>query len=121
VIKLVVKLAIVGLIANATWRVGGAYASHYRFVDAVRATTQYRGGKTDEQIHNRVFELASQYDVPASDATLTIRHEEYHTIVDGSYTRAIDVAPGFTYPWPFTIHVDTFSVEPPKSDGSPIR
>jgi hypothetical protein len=114
VIKLAFKLAIVALIANATWRVGGAYATHYRFADAVQATTQFRGGKTDEQIHDRILELASQYDIPIADDGLTVRNEHGHTIVDGAYAKPIDFVPGFTYRWPFTFHVDTFAYGPLK-------
>jgi hypothetical protein len=115
VIKLVIKLAIVALLANATWRVGGAYATHYRFTDAVQATTQFRGQRTDEQIHDRIVDLASQYDVPVSEASLTVKREaNSHTIVDGSYKRPIEIVPGFTYHWPFKFHVDTFAFAPLK-------
>ena len=108
-IKLVIKLAIVALIANAVWRIGSAYAAHYRFTDAVQATTQFRGTKTDQQIHDRILDLASQYDLPVADGDLTVRRDpNSHTIVDGAYAKPIDVVPGVTYPWPFKFHVDTF-------------
>jgi hypothetical protein len=32
---------------------------------------------------------------------------EHHTTVDGSYTRIIELVPGYKYPWAFTFHVDT--------------
>jgi hypothetical protein len=111
VIKLLLKLAVVALIANATWRIGSAYATHYRFTDAVQATTQFRGTKTDEQIHDRVLDLASQYDVPLTDDGVTVRTENInHTVVDGSYTKPIDLVPGYSYRWPFKFHVDTFAL-----------
>ncbi len=114
-IKLAIKLAIVALIANATWRIGGAYAAHYRFTDAVQATTQFRGAKTDDQIHDRILDLASQYDLPVTADNLRVRRENNsHTIVDGTYAKPIDIVPGFTYPWPFTFHVDTFVYGPLK-------
>jgi len=115
VIKLVIKLAIVGLLANATWRVGSAYATHYRFADAVQATTQFRGQKTDEQIRDRIVDLASQYDIPLAEDSFTVKREpNNHTIVDGAYAKPIDLAPGFTYPWRFKFHVDTFAFAPLK-------
>ena len=114
-IKLVVKLALVALIANATWRIGSAYATHYRFTDAVQATTQFRGSKSDDQIRDRVLDLAQQYDLPLADDGLTVRKENNnHTVVDGAYTKPIDVVPGFTYRWPFKFHVDTFALGPLK-------
>jgi hypothetical protein len=111
VIKTVIRLAIVAVLANATWRVGTAYAKHYRFTDAVTQTTQYRSDKTDAQIHDRVFELAAAHDIPVTDENLTVTHREYHTVVEGAYKRPIELFPGFIYAWPFTVHVDTFTVE----------
>lgn len=113
--KAIVKLALVALVANATWRVGSAYASHYKFTDAVQQATQYRGEKTDDQIHDRVFELAAQYDIPVSDDNLAVRREESHTIVEGSYKQTIQLFPGFKYDWPFKVHIDTFTLGAPKN------
>jgi hypothetical protein len=118
-VKVVIKLLIAALIANGTWRVGSAYAAYYKFKDAVASTTQHRGAKTDVQLRERVFELAKEYDVPI-DENLTVTKQDNHTIVDGSFTWPIDIVPGFKYDWPFTVHVDTFIIEPPKLDGSPI-
>jgi hypothetical protein len=108
-IKLIIKLAIAALIANACWRLGTVYLSYYKFEDAVRETTQFLGGKPDAQVESRIFELASEYDIPVTPSNLTIRREQNHTIVDASYTRPIELAPGFVYPWPFSLHVDTFT------------
>jgi len=112
--KVLIKLLIVALIANGTWRVGTAYMSYYKFKDAVRETTQHRGTKSDAQIHDRVFELANEYDIPVTDENLTIIRQEDHTIVDGSYIQPIDIVPTFRYNWPFKVHIDTFV------DGGPL-
>ena len=108
--KIVIKLLIAALIANGTWRVGQAYLSHYKFTDSVKEMTQNRGQMTDTQVQDRVFQLADQYSIPVTDQSLTITHEQLHkrTIVKGSYKRPIDLVPGFTYEWPFSIDVETF-------------
>ena len=108
-IKLIIKLAVAALIANASWRVGSAYLAYYKFDDAAREVAQFRGQKPDSQIEARIFELASEYDLPLTPSNLTIRHPDTHTIIDGSYTRSIELAPGYTYPWPFSIHIDVFT------------
>jgi hypothetical protein len=110
-IKLILKLAVVAIVANASWRVGGAYLSHYKFVDSVQQAALFRGNKSDDELKARVFEIASDFDVPVTDDDLTVTTTEHHTVVDGSYTRPIDLVPGFTYPWPFTVHVDTLQNE----------
>lgn len=118
--RTLIKLAIVALIANAAWRVGNAYLGYYRFTDAVQQAAHYRGDKSDAQIHDRVFALASQHDIAVTDDTLTIRSEQNRTIVEGAYTQPIEVIPGVVYNWPFAIHIDTPIVDPLKLD-SPIR
>ena len=108
--KTLLKLALVALVANATWHVFQAYSAHYRFKDAVESTAQYRGNKTETDVRDRVLELASQYDVPVTRENLSVTIGEKHTIVETSYARPVDLLPGFTYPWPFSVHVDTFTV-----------
>lgn len=110
-IKLLIKLAIVGLLANATWRVGSVYASHYKFLDSVEQTAQYRGRQSDQQLRERIFQLASEFDIPLDGGALTVRRENNHTIVEASYERSLELLPGFTYPWSFTIHVDRLVLE----------
>ena len=108
-IKAIVKLVIVVLVANACWRVGTAYVTHYKFTDSVQQTTLFRGKRTDDVLRQRVMELASDYDIPVADDDVTLRSEDHHTIVEGAYTRDIEIVPGFTYAWPFSFYIDTLS------------
>jgi hypothetical protein len=109
--KLLFKLLIAALLANATWRVGTEYLSYYRFKDAVRETTAHRGTKTDEQIHDHVFQLVNEYGIPATDEDLKITRRDNHTIVEGSYVKAVEVVPTFKYNLHFDVYIDTFVVE----------
>jgi hypothetical protein len=108
-IKLAIKLAIVALLANASWRVGSAYVAHYKFQDSVQQAALFRGSKPDDVLRRRVFELASDFDIPVTEDQVTLTTSEHHTVVEGGYTRIIELAPGFEYPWEFTFHVDTLS------------
>jgi hypothetical protein len=107
-IKFAVKLALVALIANATWRIGSAYATAYRFEDAVHQATQFKGRKTDPELRQQLGQLATEYDVPITAEDFKIQAAPAHFMVDVSYIRPIDVFPGYTYPWPFAVHVDIF-------------
>jgi hypothetical protein len=111
VIKVLLKLVVAALVANAAWRLGSAYLAYYRFTDAVQATTQYRGDKSDAQLQSRILELAAQYDVPLAPDAFTVRRDESHTIVDGSFKKPVELLPGYAYPWAFTWHTDTFVVK----------
>jgi hypothetical protein len=110
VIKLVLKLAVAALIANAAWRMGTAYLSFYKFKDAVQEATQFGGDKGDAQLQSRILELATDYDVPLTADGFTIEHKANHTIVDGSYVRPVDVLPGYTYRCAFSWRTDTFTI-----------
>ena len=111
-IKLIVKFALVALVANATWRVGSAYATFYKFKDAVEQTTQYGPERSDADLRSRVLELAAQYGVPLDEEGFTVERVENHTIVEGAYVVPIEFAPGVERQWPFPFHVDTFIFRP---------
>ena len=106
-IKLIIKLAVVALIANATWRVGSAYVLHYKFTDAVQQAALFRGNKTDDVLRLRIYDIASDYDIPLTDGDMTLTTLEHRTTVDGNYMRIIELVPGYKYPWAFTFHIDT--------------
>ncbi len=109
-IKLAIKLAFVALLANAAWRVGSAYASYYKFKDAVHETTLYGPDKTDAQLRTRIAELAREYDLAIAEDSFTISRQMNHTVVDGTFVQPVEVLPRYKYPWTFTWHVDTLTV-----------
>lgn len=116
-LKLLIKLALAALVANAAFRLGTAYLSYYRFTDAVTQTAQFGTDRSQAELRRRVLELASQYDVPLAEDGFTIRRtDENHTIVDGGYTQPVDLLPGYRYPWPFTVHVDVFTLKTPTPE-----
>ena len=86
-LKLLIKLALAGLIANAAWRMGSTYLSFYRFKDAVSETAEYSKGKSDAELEQRILEIASNYDVPLTDDKVTVRRQDEHTLVEGSYVQ----------------------------------
>ncbi len=112
-IKLAIKLAIAALIANAAWQAGRTFAAHYQFRDEVRQAALIRG-QTDAQLQQRVLELAANYDIPLAADALTIRREERHVYVEGSYLRVVPIAPRVDYPWRFDWEVDAYLIDPPK-------
>ena len=108
-IKLLIKLAIVALVANAAWHAMSAYASFYKFKDGVAQVTLFSMGKSVEQMRTRVLALAAEYDLPIGDDDFSVRREGTHTVVDGSYSRTIELVPGFPRTWQFSFHVDSLS------------
>jgi len=112
-IKFIIKLALVALVANATWRLGNAYLSFYKFKDAVTEATQFNRG-SDDELRARVIELASQFGVPQEEDGFTVHHEGAHTLIDGAYTKAVGLLPGYEYPWSFVWTVDAYAMGPAR-------
>jgi hypothetical protein len=110
--KLIIKLAIAALLANAAFHVMTAYAAYYKFTDGVQQTALFGNDKSLAQLRARISAIAGELDIPLDDEDFTIAREEHHTKVDGSYVRSIDLLPGYTRPWTFSFHVDAFTEAP---------
>ena len=114
-IRFLLKLALAALVVNATWRLGSAYATFYRFKDAVTEASRFNGAKSGEDLRRRVLELASQFEVPVDEHDFSIRRENNHTYIDGSYTQSIELVPAYPYRWLFDWSIETFTL----SSGPP--
>jgi hypothetical protein len=104
-VKVLIKLIVTGLILNALWRVGAAYASFYEFKDAVRAAAM-DPAKSEDDLRQKIVELASSYDVPVAADAIEIHRESQHTVVETAYTAPVALLPGYVYPWRFNVDVD---------------
>jgi hypothetical protein len=110
-VKTILRFIVVALVANATWHVGSALTSYYKFKDSVYAAAMERG-RGENDLREKIVELASTYDMPVTGDMVRIRSEEHHTIVEASFTQPISVLPGYQYPWPFSMTVDAFLITP---------
>ena len=116
--KLLFKVAIAALIANALFRVGTEYVTYIKFRDAIRDAAMFKA-KNDAELEVEIMALANDYDVPVESADLTIHREARHVFVDGRYRKPIEIAPRVVYPWPFSWSIDvmtptTVPMVPPK-------
>lgn len=107
-LKLLVKLAIAALLANAGYRVGSEYLTHIKFRDAVRDAAMFKA-KTDEELRHRIMDLSSEYEIPLSEDAVTIQREDRHVFIQGSYKKSIEVVPRLHYPWPFSWAIDAMT------------
>ena len=106
-IKTLIKLAIVVLLANAIWRAGSAYLSYYKFEDAVTDVAIKSRDKTDEELRTKVMVLAMEYDEPIAAEDVTIRREDKHLVIEGSYTKPVAIFPWYDYQWTFSLKGDS--------------
>lgn len=109
--KLLIKLAVVALVANAAWRVGLEYVTHYRFADAVQVAV-IDLTESEGMLRQYVLELAAKYGVPLTDEALTIRTENSRRFINGSYVKPIRILPGYDRDWSFTLAVERYVITP---------
>jgi len=117
-LKQLVKLALAALIANVVWRVGSEYVTHLRFRESVRAATIDQAA-TDDSLRAAILEEAERLDVPLAVEDLEITRTERRVGIVGTYTKSIELVPGYEYPWTFDWEVEVFVA--PSIDQVPLR
>jgi hypothetical protein len=105
VIKLLLKLAIVALLANAAYRVGSEYLTYIKFRDAIRDAAMFKA-KNDTELMARIMDLAGQYEIPLQEENVNIEREERRVNVEGWYDKPIEVVPNYEYPWHFGLSLE---------------
>jgi hypothetical protein len=115
---LIIRLILVAFLANAGWRLGSEYLTHYRFREAVRELTLTQG-VTADQLRRDVLDHAARLGVPLAEETLIVRVKDRHVVVSGVYVRPITFVPGYRYPWTFNWAVESYV--PPTSQPPPAK
>jgi hypothetical protein len=108
--KTVIKLVIVLLILNATYRVGSAYWTHYQFQDSIQEAAQFAEHASPEDLRAKVLELAATLGVPIDPDNLTVTRGIRRIDIDGSYFRNLELVPRYKRRWDFTIHVTVLTL-----------
>ena len=117
--KLLFKLALTALIANAAFRLGTEYVTHYKFRDSVREVAMFRAG-SDDELRQRIVETAASYSIPLKDDAFTIRRDSGQAVIQGSYTKPIELVPGFPYAWRFNWEIEALVNDVPLLPGAPV-
>lgn len=104
-IKLLAKLILVALFANAAFHVGSEYLTYVKFRDAIRDAAMFKA-KNDTDLMARILDIANQYDIPVDEDNITIEREERQVNVEGWYDKQIEVVPGYQFPWHFSLSLE---------------
>lgn len=108
VIKLLIKLAIVALLANGVYHVGSEYLTYVKFRDGIRDAAMFKA-KNDTELMARIVELAEHYEIPLDQENVTIEREERQVNVEGWYDKPIEVLPSYEYPWHFGLSLNVLT------------
>jgi hypothetical protein len=110
--KTLIKLVIAALVVHATWRAGTVYFRYYQFKDGVQQTAQFAGTRSENELHNRVLELARELRVPLEADRLRVRREDNRTLIDATYDERLELFPRYFYPWQLRVNVAAFTIVP---------
>jgi hypothetical protein len=118
--KAVIKLAILAVIFNAMFRIGGEYVSYYQFRDTIREAAMFTA-RTDDELGQAVMESATTFSVPLDPDGFTMRRDGREALVVGSYTKPIELFPGYKYPWKFPFTIQAYVNTVPPLAGAPPK
>jgi hypothetical protein len=108
--KTVIKLIIVLLVLNASYRVGSAYWTHYQLHDSIQEMAQFSERAAPEELKAKILEQAAALGVPIDAENLTVVRGNRRIDVDGTYFRDIEIVPRVKRHWDFTIHVTVLTL-----------
>lgn len=116
-VKLLVKLGVVALLANAAYHIGVEYLTYVKFEDDVRDAAIFKA-KTDGELTSRMLALAQHYEIPLEEENVNIERDGRVVRIDGWYDKPIELLPNYRYPWHFGLSMDVNSQVPPPANSS---
>ena len=117
VVKLLVKLGVVALLANAAYHIGVEYLTYVKFEDDVRDAAIFKA-KTDAELTTRMLALAQHYEIPLDEENVNIERDGRVVRIDGWYDKPIELLPNYRYPWHFGLSMDVNSQVPLAANSS---
>ena len=112
--KKLIQLLIVVLIAHAGWRVGPVYWRYVTFRDHVSEAVKFSGARPEDELLDRIVELAAAGRVPVAREAVQVRRVADHTYLDLAYVEPLELLPRYFYPYEFKISVDAWHVKVPE-------
>jgi hypothetical protein len=115
-----VRLAVVLLAAHALYRFVPAYIHYHQFKDAVAEAALYSKDRSDNEVVDRVMELAQRYQIPIEREAVQVSRDRQFTYISVEYEEQIEWVPTYSRPMPFTVAVEGWHVRPPTG-VDPLR
>jgi hypothetical protein len=120
--KTIIKLVVAAILLTATVQAGRAAIKHYTFVDALQEAMLFAGSRTEEELADRVMEIAGDHQIPLDPENLTVRREPFQVVIDAPYTDSVALLPGFyKHQWDFNAGVSVRLLEDTRPRGTANR
>lgn len=116
--KTIIKLLVAAILVTAAVQGGRAALKHYAFVDALQEAMLFAGSRTEEELSERVLEIAADHEIPLDPAALTVRRLPFQVTIDAPYTDTVDLLPGlYQRTWDFDTSVQVRLLEDTRPRG----
>lgn len=115
-----IRLAVVLLIAHALYRFVPIYMHNYQFKDAVAEAALFAKDRPENEMVDRVMELATRYQIPLDRESIQVTKDRQKTYIDVFYEEQVEWVPGYKRVMPFNISVEGWHVRPPTG-VDPLR
>jgi hypothetical protein len=110
--KTIIQIAVALVLLTGAVQAGRAAVKHYSFVDAIHEAMLFAGSRTEDQIAQRVMEIAGDHQIPLDPEHLTVERQPYQIIIEAPYTDRVDLLPGFyARTWDFETSVQVRLLE----------
>ena len=106
--KTLIQIVVAFVLLTGAVQGGRAAVKHYSFVDAIQEAMLFAGSRNEDQIAEKVLELAGDYQIPLDPNKVTVERLPYQINIEAPYTDQVNLLPGvYTRSWDFdtTVHV----------------
>lgn len=105
-LRLLVRLVILGLLVHAAVRVVPEFWHYMQFKDAVTEVASYPGRRSNDQLKARILELAEDHQVPISLEDIAVTRQGDRVIVSTAWTAQLEYFPRKSWPHDFIVDVE---------------
>jgi hypothetical protein len=110
-VKLILKLAILGLICNALYQVVPPFYTNWKFRDALKELASFSQRKSVDEILDRCVLLAKEQGLALDRTDFAVQKGKLITTIDTSYIIDLKYIPGKPHPYTFIVHAEG---DPPR-------
>jgi hypothetical protein len=119
--KTLLKIGVALILVTMAVQGARAALKHYTFVDTLREAMLFAGSRSEDELADRVMQLADDNQVPLDPATVTVRREPFVVVVHAPYTDRVDLLPGlYSRAWDFDASVNVRLLEDTRPRGPAV-
>jgi hypothetical protein len=120
--KTILQIVVAFILLTGTVQAGRAAVKHYAFTDAVHEAMIFASSRTEDQIADRVLEIAAQHFIPLDPENLSVVREPYQISISAPYSDTVNLLPGvYKHRWDFDTEVNVRLLEDTRPRGTAPR